>query len=99
MKLLFHSLKGGKHLLIAMLAGALIFCSYAPARNQIVLHGSNMASLTKKINESFKKGYTVKFMVGQSVGTSVNSRTNTSASFDYEYRDVQGEIMIVMESN
>lgn len=64
---------------------------------QVVLHSADLTSLTTTMNLYFKMGYRVTHTESQSVGTSVNSRNNVFTAFEGRYRDVNGEIFVVME--
>jgi len=67
------------------------------SKEQIVLHSSNIQILTTSINKYYRLGYRVIMTAPQSVATSVNSRNNTNAAYDYPQRDMYGEILVIME--
>ena len=56
------------------------------------MHGDNITILTNTMKSYYKLGFRVVEMESQSVSTSVNSRT-----IEGRYRDVKGEVIVVME--
>lgn len=67
------------------------------SKQQVVLHSNDINALTNSINKYYNLGYRVILGVPQSVGTSVNSRNNTNNAFNNEFRDIKGEILVIME--
>ena len=67
------------------------------SKEQVVLHSNDINALTNSINKYYSLGYRVILGVPQSVGTSVNSRSNTNNAFSGEFRDIKGEILVIME--
>ena len=84
----------GAFLLIAAASNTSLLSSRSNV--QVVLHGSDLNQLTNSINSYYTSGYRVIFMVSQPVSTSVNSSEYNHA-FHGNYRDIKGEIMVVME--
>ena len=62
------------------------------SKEQVILHGDNITILTNTMKSYYKLGFRVVEMESQSVSTSVNSRT-----IEGRYRDVKGEVIVVME--
>ena len=63
----------------------------------ITLTPTSVSQAKSQIDLFVSKGYRVKFIESQSVGTSVNSRSNTNNAFDASHRDIRGEFLIIME--
>ena len=62
------------------------------SKQQVVFHSNDLNQLTRIINDYYKDGYRVTLSTSQSISTSLNSRINM-----IDFRDIKGEILVIME--
>ena len=82
-------------LVLLMSAGMVTSSLTNRSKEQIVLHESNMITLTAKINNFHSLGYRVTSMVAQSIAYDVSSSNSRTAEIiGYIQR---GEVIVIME--
>lgn len=68
------------------------------SKEQVVLHSTDINSLTNSINKYYTLGYRVISITCQSVGTSINEAPEFYHSNNVNtFRDIKGEILVIME--
>ena len=89
--------------LIAFIIGSIFYSANAQATKKeqqtVVFVSNSMWTIKFKIDSTMRVSpeYRVKFITGQSVSTSVNSRSNSSSVYDSQYRDLKGDILCIIE--
>jgi len=64
------------------------------SKQQIIVHGNNVAIVINQINQMYLEGYRVTSIVGQSISTSINGYY---AYGEPSHRTEYGEIIVIME--
>ena len=65
------------------------------SKQQIIVHGTNAASVVSQINSMYSQGYRVTSIVGQSVGSSQHQYY--ASHINANIHDISGEIIVIME--
>lgn len=85
---------GGFAVLIFLVSATTIT---TPAKTQTTIVSDDLFLIDAKVQTLFKQGYRVVSVTPQSVSTSVNSRTNTPNAYNAPYRDVKGQVYVILE--